>query len=524
MRGDDGDTVSVDLVEVDSPDALLPHGPAGPDDGTSLPPDDVPAAVAGHRRRRRVLLAATVGVVLALAAGGGVLAVLDARRAEARWDALEERGWPLVDLGSPLEEAWRLETGGWPMVVTSDVIVLQTWSQTLAGATWRAVDVETGAVLWEHRDPGDGWCTSWNPRWSEIAASAPLGLVLGASVLGTLPDPTLLVCAGASFGGELPAPDTTSRLLVLDLADGREVATIEVPGALITFEPTQDDVVVATVTADGTIDLTRAGLLDGGVRWAVETEAQALDDEGGYVGAWPQVRDGVVTLVAADGAVSGAFDLGTGASAPPPPDEPTTNGGWILLPDGSRVDMTYSGMPVSGTDTYVLGPSTVVVTGPDGEERFTAEGELWVPWVSDGSMADRIIVTRSGDGGRAELVALDVVTGEELWTSPASWASTVLQVDGVVVAGSGYLSGTDLRTGEVLWEHRGASQGAMSAVTDGTRFLVPVGEGGTTALVAIDIRSGVDAWSVPTVDGVQTLNVVDGGVLVANDATLILYR
>lgn len=529
MRGGEGETVPVDLVEVDGLDAPSPNPGGDGYDGVTEPTEplgDHPAAVpAGHRRRRRVLVAVSAGVVLALAATGGVLTALDSRRAEARWDALAERGWPLVDLDSPLEQVWRAGGGGWPIVATPEVIVVEGQSST-AAPTWRALDVATGEVLWERASQGTGWCTGWNPQWPEPdVGSSPYGAAVGAIGLIARADPTLLVCSDTSVGGELPSPGATSVLRAVDLASGREVGAVTVEGGLLSLDLVGDDLIVATVAADGAIDVTRVGLLSGGEVWTEATEIVAVDEEGMLLGTWLQVIDGAVVLTSSDGDVTVALDADTGERVPTPPLLQTADGGWVRLADGSRALIDY-GLTSSGdgSGSYLVGEPSVTVAGPDGQERFSAAGELWSPWVTDGSMADRIAVTRPADSGGTELVALDVVTGEELWTSPAAWSSTILQVDGVVVSGSGYLSATDLRTGEELWERRGSTFGAVSPVTDGSRLAVPIGEDGATWLVAIDIRSGAEAWRVPLVPIVELVTVVDGGVLVGSDSELVFYR
>lgn len=536
MRGGEDDTVPVDLIEVDSPDALVPpsrtgrHGADGGDradgdhasdtaDGAWRVDDGASAAGAAGRRRRRVLLGVALGVVLAIAATGGVLAALDARRADARWDALAGRGWPLVDLDVPLEEAWRADGGGWPMVVSSDVIIVQGWSPTVATSTWRAIDTATGATRWERLDLGIGWCTPWDPTWELTDLDLVAYGAFVADSDGTpRGDPTLLVCSDTSFGGEVLPPGATSTVRVVDVADGREVGTVSVPGSVFSFTPVGDDVIVSAVSAAGSVDLTRADLRTGDVQWTVATDVSV------FLGAWPQVLDGAVVLASPDGDVALAVDVETGAPTSAP-DLGPVQGAQVLLPDGSRALVDYGLTRLDdGSGDYLVGDPSVTVVGPDGQERFSVPGELWTPWFSDGSMPDRVVVSRPGPTGGTTLVALDVVTGAELWTSSAAWSSTVVQVDGVVVSGSGYLSATDLRTGEELWERRGTSTGLVSPVTDGSRLAVPVAEDGEAWLVALDIRTGAQAWRVPAIPSPQVVSAVGGGVLLGNDTTLAFYR
>ncbi|GEN78577.1 outer membrane protein assembly factor BamB family protein [Actinotalea fermentans] len=534
MRGGEGDTVPVDLVEVDSPDALRPplHAVAPGDDPSGDPGspggsggDPTPEARA-HRRRRRVLLAVGAGVVLALAVTGGVLTALDERRAEARWDALAERGMPLVDLSAPLEEVWRLPGGGWPMATTSEVMVLQTWDQVGGVNVWRAVDTATGEVAWERTEPGDGWCSQWNPQWSDLTSEEAMVAFAFAAAGGGVPDASMLICSsGPGFGGELPAAGEQSTLTVLDVRSGAELASVDLPGALVTFDPVEEDLVAATVTPEGAIQLTRRPLAGGPPVWSTTTEVMAVDDDGYYAGAWPSLYDGTVLLLAPGGGLVEAIDMDTGEPTTAEVELPTASGGWQVLPDGTRVDMSYGDILQEDGVSYVVGDPSVTVTGPDGTERFEAPGGLWSPWYTDGSLPDRILVGSTGDNGTGgSLSALDVVTGDELWTVPMRWSTALVQVDGVAVAGSGYAAGVDLRTGEELWQHRATLSGAVSPVTDGSRVVLPTTDGAVTSLVAREIRSGAETWRVPTLSNIQLLNVVGDGVLVGNDTELVYYR
>lgn len=522
MRGGDDDTVPVDLVEVDSPDALLPEVEVAGErrGGRGL------AAPTG-RRRRRILVGLSAAVVLGLAGAGVASNVLEDRRADARWDALAARGLPLVDLASPVQEAWRLDFAGYPMAVAGDVVVVQAWDPVGSRSPWRGIDLATGEVLWERADLGSGWCTQWNPAWSE---EEPTDVATARSLLGSPPaPPTLLVCSDASFDGELPAPGSTATVRVVEIVTGREVGLATVEGELLSFEPVGHDVVMVSVVPDGTIDLARVALSGGTVRWAADTDVQAFDPDDLYVGPWSQVDDGLVSLVSPEGVPLDVRTVDTGEPVDEPSAPAVLSGGRRELPDGSVVEVFYPGSVAVGPSDVAIGPSdvvdapTVTVTGPDGEERVRVEGELWTPLFSDGSMADRVVVSRFGQGA-SSLVAFDVETGEELWTSRAPWSSPVLQVDGVVVTGSGYLSGVDLRTGAEVWERQLAGDVSVAPVTDGSRILVPITERGATTLVALDVRTGAEAWRGPTVTGVQFLVPMAGGVLVVTNAALRMYR
>lgn len=527
MRGGDDDTIAVDLVEVDSPDALLPVGEVA---GEPVGGPPVRGPEATRRRRRRTQIGVSAGVVLALAGTGLALSALDERRAQARWDALAAQGLPLVQLTSPVEEVWRLPYGGYPMTASGGVLVVQAWEPTSMTSPWRALDVTTGQLVWERTDIGSGWCTQWNPTWAE-EQSVYVGSVqsfLGGAGAGPA-SATLLVCADGGFGGQVPAPGTTTTLHVVEITTGREVGAVVVDGAVLSFTPVADDLVVASVAADGTVHLARTALVGGTARWEVATGVPAVDGDGMVVTPWQQTADGLTYLVSPEGALLEVRSVDTGEPVPGERDLPAVTGGRLTLPDGSVAEVLYPGMSAlgggsDGAEVPVdVDVPTVRVTGPDGRERFSVEGELWTPYFSDGSMADRIVVSRWGQGA-SSLAALDVETGAELWSSRAPWSSPVLQTDGVVVAGSGYLSVIDLRTGAEIWERQATGDLGFAPVTDGSRILVPVAERGVTSLVALDVRTGEEVWRTPTVEGVQLFLPMAGGVLVGTESALVLYR
>ncbi len=519
MRGSDDDTVSVDLIEVDTPEALgvVGDGPGGP-----LDAEPTPGAGPEPRPRGRGRIAVSAAVVLALAGAGVVLGILDDHRADARRDALAARGLPLVDLGSPVTEEWRLEYGGYPVAVSGDVLVVEAWDPALGSRNpWRGIDLVTGEVLWERPDVSDGWCTAWNPAWPEDTADVGTFQTLVGSTGTPLPPATLLACTDAGFGGQVPAPGVASTVRLIDIATGGDVAEVRVEGDLLSFDRVGGDAVVASVVADGTIDLVRVPLLGGDVRWEADADVPALDPEGASMVPWPQLFDGLLYLVSPEGTLLDVRSVDTGEPAHVPQEAPVLNVGRVVLDDGTAVEMSYPGTLVLGGEVADAVP-TVTVTGPGGEERFSVEGELWMPPFSDGSMADRVVVSLWARGA-SSLVALDVETGEELWTSRAPWSSPVLQVDGLVVTGSGYLSAVDLRTGEEVWERPAAADVAVAPVTDGTRILVPITDRGTTSLTALDVRTGAEVWRGPTVHGLQLFVPMAGGVLVGTESTLLMY-
>ena len=522
MLGGHGDTIRVDLVEVD--DDATTYDPTDATDGGDG--GDGPAATGtgdrgarrGSRPRRRGVLV-SAAVVLALAVTGGALVALDARREQERQDALADRGWSVVDLDEPLAEAWRLPVGGWLTTTGAGVVVLRSVAPDGGDAALLGIDVDAGEVIWEEPDPR-GWCDSWNPVWSEYTREDLIDLRLGRGSIEEIPAATRLVCVeDTGFAGSRPDVGVGSAVRVLDLATGAEVGRFDVPGALANVVPVGTDVLAASVGAGGTVSVTRARMATGQVVWSVETDV-VLDDGAMYAGLWPQVRDGVVELVEANGFVVFAADVETGrlveVDQAVVPDDGA--GAQLVLPDGALVKVSSD----LGTGSE---HSSVVVVAPDGTERFTTLGDLWTPFVNDGSMADRIVVRGAGGRSPGELVALDVETGEELWTAPARGAGAMLQIDGVVVAGgSSYVWATDLRDGNRIWEHEGGLTSMITPITDGTRVVLTAFDGGGAHLVTRDVRTGVERWRVPTLADFSSIEAVGDGIVVAGDSETVFYR
>lgn len=504
-----GETVPVEIVEVDGPDDPYPAAAGGPHEEATESP--------GRARGRRLGAVLAAVVVLGLLGAGGLAELLDERAAQARRDRLEAVGWPLVDLDEPLTEAWRAD-GGWFVVEGDGVVVVQ---GTGSRPAYRGLDEATGAVVWEIAAQGDEWCQPWYP-------DLPRGGSVDVLTLGRLGTPTTLVCAPSTgWDGSEVSPDAQSRLRVLDLATGSVVGAATVPGRVIGYDMTTDAAIVVTVRAEGTLAVTRVDLPSGEVAWDVVTEVGAGDDG---LWAYPSFSPDTVQLTDAEGIVVATLDLETGALDEDGTGEQagaaeSTRAVW---PDGSTLSVR-----TSAADGAVS--PEIVVSGPDGAERFSFVGDPWVPPLWDGSLADRILVaTREQD--RRYLSALDIETGEELWSTVledradaggygfyGAWA----MVDGVLLSGEVELTATDARSGEVLWTHPVAGSFGLSLVTDGTRLLVPVVESDPLrrSLTALDLRSGTEAWRMPIEATDLSVQPLRGGVLLGTGGSgLIAYR
>ncbi len=523
----DGETVPVELLEVDSPDALHPAvpltdgpGPSAVEAGLTDAPVAVAAASATERRRRRAVLATGCAVLVGLAGVGVGVTVLDARRAQERWDALAELGVPLVDLAEPLTEVWRAE-GAWLMTEMAGAVLVQTDG---SAPGFRAVDLSTGATRWELDGLANEWCQPWDPSWEALRSAVTRGEAVRPE---EVPWPSSLVCASSGISDLAEVPrDTTSDVRVVDVATGSLTASFRLDGRLVAADPVAGGLVVSRTVAGGDVVLARLALPDGAVEWERRIGPPVGQSDPWL---WTQLVDGVVHLNASDGTVLQALDARTGEDAAPVTGAEPFYGLRQELADGTQVEVTY--------DTQSGAPEGTV-RGPDGEERFRFTGELWTPLVVDGSPDDPLLVLRPGaDGG---LVALDPRTGETRWRADLSTGETrwradltgqhlggggALQLGGVVVGGMPTLAAFDLATGERLWEVPTDVLSSVGLVTDGSRLAVPVQEGAVHYLAAVGLRSGLEEWRIGVDAPAFYWQVMrDGTVLAQHEGMIVAYR
>jgi outer membrane protein assembly factor BamB len=462
--------------------------------------EDAPGEPAPRPVRRWRAYAAGAVVLLAVAGVSLGASELDARRAEARRDALAALGWPALDLAEPPAEAWRLEAGGRLLVEGEGLLVLDAGGSV---PLYVGVDPATGEERWKQTGRLGEWCQAW---WSDLPEDRTWQK---AQVLRRTVPPSALVCASSGQVAEDEVPEgTTSRLRVIDLASGEITTDRVLPGALLAGEEVPGGVVSVRALPGGAVAVSRVALPDGATQWE---RTFASGGPTPWVGSW--LQGDVLTLHATDGTVLRALDVRTGEDAPPA--EALDDALVVaVLPDGAGLELRYDGAEVVGS-----------VREADGEERFSFLGDPWVPALDDGSLPDRVVVHRTGHGG-SRLVALDVRDGSVLWDvpMPLSYDNGVLRLDGVLVGGSPLLVATDLRTGERLWEVV-TGEMAPPAITDGTRVAVPVLEDdGTTSLVALELRSGAEAWRLP-VGHVRDWYVLrDGTVLAVQEGLVVAYR
>lgn len=494
------------LIDLDDAEERDP-GPGDLDPAS----EDVPRRA---RRRARALAVAGAVVVLGIVATVGGAAALDERRTRERREALEALGVPLVDLSAPLEQAWGHERDVWPIVTTADVLVVQEYGA--GGEEVVAYDAATGEPRWS-REGADS-CRGWAPTWSEVS-----GPVVGGSPWETAfgpAEPTWVVCETGYAWDGLPRADAVTRVELLDLADGRLLGEVELPGALVAQTLLGDDAAITTVDDAGRMVTWGVGLLTGDVAWSTDVGTGGFDEHGVFTGMYPVVVGSALEVTVGD-AEPVYLDLETGEPTTPRPAEAPYAARFVLA-GGVVVTSAYE-TEVDEDGVYAIGAERTVVAGPDGVERFAVDGAVWTPLFSDGSLADRVVVQEYG-GEYPTLVAYDVADGRELWRrATTDWDWAVLQVDGVAITSGERLAGIDLRTGEERWRTDAVVR-TGGLVTDGTRVLALEVDTEGTWLAAYDVGSGARTWRVPTFRGAWMFSPAGPGVLVSGDGGTAMFR
>src|SRR5665648_988136 len=492
-RGASDDAVEVEMVEVDDLTGVDGAGPP-------LVPEADARDSDPHARRARVLRWVGAGVLAALATGVVVVNVQAAREAAARQAALADLPWVLPHMDGPLEEAWRTP-GGWVIAETTEVLV--TSPNTGEGGP-RAVDVRTGEAVWERpgseQDTNCSGVVDYSGRQDD-----PVGFVP--------PEPDLLMCVPWDAYGQdaRPTPDFAVEIAVeivfLDVATGAQVSSVTLDGAVLSF-----------VRSDAGMTVLRLDPHTGEVLWTHRSDPGVLPE--GAFGSWSYgTVDGVLRIGTGELDLAIALDDGT-VVASSPSDTADSTVPVARLADGGTVEWTYQPTGPEGT---------VRVLEPDGTVRFEARGTPWWFGRADGSAADLVLVQQQGSAGAdaqgSQVVALDAATGETLWSLPDLGGMPIALIDGVALTSGATAGAIDIRSGRRLWELPVDQSVYVGALTDGELVLVPVREAGILRLVAVSVRTGVEAWRMPLPVGTSEVSSTLCGLVLAMTGTeIIAYR
>lgn len=472
MPGGERDEQRVDVVLEDAVAA----------DGVEPPPEG-PA----RRHRRWPLWAGAAVVVVALAATSAVLTAEDERRDDDRREALADVPGLLPRLDGPLEELWHVSGDGWPLAVGRDVVVMM---DEAGDGRLLAVDLRTGQEAWTRPMSDDEVCVALS---DDASPSSPTSS-------GDVAERIACHRSFATVEGYRVVVGEPASVEVLDVTTGAVVVVVPTPADVLGVEQAGGDVVVASLDTAGAVVLSRwapgpTSSAPTGPVWSTQLPEplESIDEAGWVFHAEAEVvRAGTVGSV--------PLDLATGEPRPDAARPGVLFTDDAPLPGGGRVEWDY--------DHVATTTGTSRVVRPDDEDVVEVDGVPWLPWVADDSSPDVLLLRRATsvlETGQfaGELVAVDATTGADLWSGGrmAGLEALVRLEDVVVAAGAGRVVALDVRDGEVVWEDRrsGASP-RFGGLTDGEVVLVGETAGAEPAMVARDVRTGVERWRVPLAD------------------------
>ena len=476
-----------------SPDDVAPvpaggAGTRGGEDGIVPAPSDSSA----HRRRRLVVTGVAGALVLVL----GGLTALDMDRARQADALLRTAPGGVVGLTQPPEEVWSVDTGeAWP-AFAGDLLVL---AQTDALV---AHDLSTGEEVWRRADLGRSRCGSLVARAGRAAAPSTLTCLHGGGLEDPVPShPT--------------RPPTTVSVLGLD---GRTLAERDLDVSRGNAEVLDDGDVVRAVRDDHGLVVTVEDPGTGDVRWTRSVPADVTGDDGACEipvdGLMVDDRESVyffdtARLISVRGCrVGGTFSPGGDVLSSG--DDAYVAG----LADGRFTRMAMDGSGGSGTD----------VLDAEGKVLLRGVSEVLEPLATDGT-APPLLFVRPGSG-----LSAFTEDGTEVWAFPRYTAKVLLTTrDMTVVATFPGAVAIDNVTGEELWTWRASERGGSSSTDVSAAF---AGRGALTVALgtqpgsgarwsSIDLADGSTRWEEPlTVDPYGLITV--GGRLLAVDGQRIL--
>jgi outer membrane protein assembly factor BamB len=466
----DADIVEVDLVE--ESDAEETGNPAAED---------------AHPRQGRTARWLAVGVLLTIAVGVVSVNVIEARAAAARRDALAGTPRLLESLAGPPSEVWRRD--GALFAEGEGVLVLIDAARTLTG-----VRAEDGVPLWTRETAASG-----DEQCSPLVTS-----LMPLSAVESLPAQDHLVCmrSASIFADELPSGSTT-EVSAIAVATGEEVQTTSLPGGLFGWLPVPNGLVIATFGAGGRVLITCWDPVTGAVSWSHESEQVFADAS---LIRW-ELTDATIAYGQDDAFVTVSFDTGA--------ESDTTDVARLAevfaLPDGGSVAWRIE---------LASAVESVAVVEADGSERFRLDGSLRWPVVRD---------PRSGlllvqPDGTTDLVALDILSGETVWTAEAMGAAAPLvEASGVVVLSRDTSAvAVDARDGTTVWSAPMAP--GTAGVTDGVVVVLLEPDGVGLSLVAHDLEHGVERWRVEVPPETLTVRSAGGITLLSSDSGVVALR
>lgn len=490
---------------------LLEEGTHHPDlrrrapDGADRFRGRVRRALAWARGHVRVVVAGAAALAVAAAVPGA----LDARAERALLAELAGHPGILLPLDDSLHVAWTSPAtfeqssfflGQERSWLRDDVLVIWTQSWEDQSHRLQGIDAGSGAVRWELDLPSAPVPTSYvpyDPRTC-VAPARPhgSGVVVCLVVGGWLTGPDLMVDTDGDGTEETASAEPGRvRVVALSARTGEPLVERDVERAA-SIAVVEGDVVLAegdgTGADDATTRVTRLDPATGDEVWHADVpRAEGV----GSVSVGLQVVDGQVAV------------SWTGATQLLSPENGTPNG------DAIQTDQVWSSrgrllaFPQEGSGTTRL---EVVGSGVEldlGKDRYPA----WVD-TDDGSDPAALVLT-----GEDSLSVADLDSGEMRWVrwtldrDPESWVSQRMVLGGrLVTASDDEVRALDLATGEELWSTDPPGWLHDVVVSDGHHlFLLEAGGDTGRVLAAYALADGARAWAVPVPNEINRLAVIE---------------
>lgn len=480
--------VEVVLVE-DEPERTPARDP--------LASPDRPGAPVTRRRPGLGTRTRAVAVVAVLAVLG-VAGVLQARQQAVVAAALEGHPGLLRPLHVLPTERWRLAEAWVAGLGERDVLV------AAPDGLLRGVDPETGLPRWSAGEPppgGSSWCTVLHRSPDGSGLTRVGGDVHRAA--------TLAVCEQGRWSeGPLRSRVRLTTATVLDPATGAVLAERALDGGLLVSDVVGDDLLHAWADLSGRVSVVRWDPRTGEARWTFRSDRRVTER-----------RSNGVTVHHGDGTLS---FVGSGTLT-----VDVASGEQVDRPGAARAAPTVVGHLADGAVVVrsVDGDGAPVTqVRSDGAVRYTVEGDPLLPPIQVGAPAPALLLL-AADGD--EVRAVDAATGQDLWQERLSRPGALRPADVTVLAeldGTAVLTDTveawavQLTDGRERWRLPLADVTRLQPLTDGSVMALPVADGSPAgALVAVDVRSGVELWRTALPPGTEGVRPAHGLVIVESD-------
>jgi outer membrane protein assembly factor BamB len=167
---------------------------------------------------------------------------------------------------------------------------------------------------------------------------------------------------------------------------------------------------------------------------------------------------------------------------------PATDGELIYVPF-LQIDGRTIPAPNVGAARDVT-PGRIILTAIDfdGKQRWQVDVGDFISahgFCSCPVLYENLVIINGDHDGESYLVALDRLTGDEVWRTPReqgirSYVTPIVRNvngrDQLVLSGSGHVAGFDPKTGKMIWKVEGPTeQYVASMVYDGERFIMAAG-------------------------------------------------